>query len=53
MRRFSYQDWVKTAPGISPTSPSGSSVHASNLGQPDIFIDPRRAMLSVRLNLGR
>ena len=23
------------------------------LGQPDIFIDPRRAMLSVRLNLGR
>jgi hypothetical protein len=26
---------------------------ASNLAQPDIFIDPRRAMLSVRLNLGR
>ena len=26
---------------------------ASNLGQPDIFIDPRRAMLSVRFNLGR
>ncbi len=26
---------------------------ASNLGQPDIFVDPRRAMLSVRLNLGR
>ena len=31
-----------------------SAVHgASNLGQPDIFVDPRRAMLSVRLNLGR
>jgi hypothetical protein len=26
---------------------------ASNVGLPDIFIDPRRAMLSVRLNLGR
>ena len=32
----------------------GSAVYsASNVGQPDIFIDPRRAMLSVRLNLGR
>jgi hypothetical protein len=30
-----------------------SSFDAPNLGQPDIFIDPRRAMLSVRLNLGR
>ena len=27
--------------------------NASNVGQPDIFVDPRRAMLSVRLNLGR
>jgi hypothetical protein len=26
---------------------------ATTLGQPNIFIDPRRAMLSVRLNLGR
>ena len=25
----------------------------ASLGQPNIFIDPRRAMLSVRLNLGR
>jgi TonB dependent receptor/Carboxypeptidase regulatory-like domain len=32
MRRFSYQDWVKTAPGISPTSPAGSSVLVSALG---------------------
>ena len=32
----------------------GSAVYnATNVGQPDIFIDPRRAMLSVRLNLGR
>jgi hypothetical protein len=31
-RRSSYQDWVKTAPGISPTSPSGSSVLVSALG---------------------
>ena len=30
-----------------------ASYDAVNLGQPDIFIDPRRAMLSVRLNLGR
>ena len=30
-----------------------ASYDAANLGQPDIFIDPRRAMLSVRLNLGR
>jgi hypothetical protein len=26
---------------------------ASNFGQPTAFVDPRRAMLSVRLNLGR
>ncbi len=32
MRRFSYQDWVKAAPGISPTSPAGSSVLVSALG---------------------
>ena len=32
MRRFSYQDWVKTAPGVSPTSPSGSSVLVSAFG---------------------
>ena len=32
MRRFSYQDWIKTAPGISPTSPSGSSVLVSAFG---------------------
>jgi len=32
MRRFSYQDWVKTAPGISATSPSGSSVLVSAFG---------------------
>jgi Carboxypeptidase regulatory-like domain len=32
MRRFSYQDWVKTAPGISPTSPAGSSVLVSAFG---------------------
>ena len=25
----------------------------SNFGQPATFVDPRRAMLSVRLNLGR
>ena len=32
----------------------GSAVYnAPNVGQPDIFVDPRRAMLSVRLNLGR
>ena len=32
MRRSSYQDWVKTAPGISPTSPTGSSVLVSAFG---------------------
>jgi hypothetical protein len=32
MRRFSYQEWVKAAPGISPTSPSGSSVLVSAFG---------------------
>ncbi len=26
---------------------------ASNFGQPNVFVDPRRAMLGVRLNLGR
>jgi hypothetical protein len=29
------------------------SLLSSNFGQPAIFVDPRRAMLSVRLNLGR
>jgi hypothetical protein len=28
-------------------------VTASNFGQPVAFVDPRRAMLGVRLNLGR
>jgi len=32
MRRFSYQEWVKAAPGISPTSPSGTSVLVSAFG---------------------
>ena len=32
MRRLGYQDWLKTAPGISPTSPSGSSVLVSAFG---------------------
>ena len=32
MRRFSYQEWVKSAPGVSPTSPSGSSVLVSAFG---------------------
>jgi hypothetical protein len=26
---------------------------AANFGQPNVFIDPRRAMLGIRLNLGR
>jgi hypothetical protein len=26
---------------------------APTFGQPNVFMDPRRAMLSVRLNLGR
>jgi hypothetical protein len=26
---------------------------ASNFGQPNVFIDPRRAMIGVRFNLGR
>ena len=30
-----------------------ASYDAASVGQPDIFIDPRRAMLSMRLNLGR
>ena len=32
MRRFSSYDWVKTAPGISPTSPAGGNVLVSALG---------------------
>jgi len=29
------------------------NVFSSNFGQPTLFIDPRRAMLGVRLNLGQ
>jgi hypothetical protein len=29
------------------------NLFATNFGQPTVFVDPRRAMLSVRLNLGR
>ena len=29
------------------------NVFASNFGQPTVFLDPRRAMVSVRVNLGR
>jgi hypothetical protein len=31
----------------------GSSVFSPNFGHPTVFMDPRRAMLSARLNLGR
>jgi hypothetical protein len=29
------------------------NVFSSNFGQPTAFVDPRRAMLGVRMNLGR
>ena len=29
------------------------NVFSANFGQPTLFIDPRRAMLGVRLNLGQ
>jgi len=29
------------------------NVSSSSFGQPTVFVDPRRAMLAVRLNLGR
>src|SRR5213078_60548 len=29
------------------------NLFSSNFGQPSVFVDPRRAMLGVRLNLGR
>jgi hypothetical protein len=29
------------------------NLFSSNFGQPTIFVDPRRAMLGVTLNLGR
>ena len=32
---------------------ASDNIAASNFGQPNVFIDPRRAMLGVRLNLGR
>ena len=43
MRRLSAYDWVKTAPGISPTSPAGTSMLVSAFGsgvdQNQFFID--------------
>jgi hypothetical protein len=32
---------------------ASDNLFSSNLGQPVVFVDPRRAMVSVRLNLGR
>ena len=29
------------------------NLFAANFGQPTVFIDPRRVMLSARMNLGR
>jgi hypothetical protein len=29
------------------------NLFSPNFGQPTVFVDPRRAMLSARLNLGR
>jgi len=29
------------------------NLFSANFGQPTIFVDPRRAMVSVRVNLGR
>ena len=43
LRRLSVYDWVKTAPGISPTSPAGASMLVSAFGsgvdQNQFFID--------------
>jgi hypothetical protein len=96
-RRASMFDWIRAAPGISPTSPSSGiattisafgsgttlrklgrmnllldvlnllndaaeeslatetqmTVISPTFGQPVSFVDPRRAMLGVRLHLGR
>jgi len=32
---------------------ASDNLSASNFGRPNAFIDPRRAMIGVRLNLGR
>ena len=32
---------------------AADDLFSSNFGQPSIFIDPRRAMVGIRLNLGR
>jgi hypothetical protein len=32
---------------------SSDDIASTNFGKPNVFVDPRRAMLSVRLNLGQ
>jgi hypothetical protein len=32
---------------------AADNLYSPNFGRPTVFIDPRRAMLGVRLNLGR
>ena len=32
---------------------ANDNLFSSTFGQPAVFVDPRRAMLGVRLNLGR
>ena len=32
---------------------AADNLFSPNFGQPTVFLDPRRAMLSVRLNLGQ
>jgi hypothetical protein len=33
--------------------PSPDDLFSANFGRPTVFVDPRRAMVSVRVNLGR
>jgi len=32
---------------------ASDNAFATNFGQPNVFVDPRRVMLGVRLNLGK
>jgi hypothetical protein len=48
---YTYEPFGQTA--VTGSSSSNSVASSPTFGQPVSFVDPRRAMLGVRLNLGR
>lgn len=50
LQSFHQEFWVNPAP---PTIVATDNLFSSTFGQPTVFMNPRRVMVSARLNVGR